>query len=318
MDHENRKCLLCDGRRFPGEAFYQHERKSQRHRENLRSDQKVAEGNARLERKMRRETWRRKNTQILGNVSLPLNFGNSLFSNMTHPPSQDGQQQLRERSTALSPDHIGPSISLPTQKQESVASEPNPSTGTHGKQFMQHANDGKFVSPALDERPVIRQEEKEHAAPLKRKRAMLEPEESEASVQAKAKQAKRVDGKGNSRHDVLVQLSPADLDKLLRLHPDIFDTNWNERSTPAPLGWQAIGPSTSKRTRKTAFRRVEHGSEVLDMKLNPVGHRDSSATSRDYFQCASRYDDSADSDYQQEEDEDEAEEYDDEMIEEED
>ena len=312
MDQDTRKCLLCDGRRFPGDAFYRHERESQRHRDNLSNHEKVAKAKARRKKIESRKFLNQ--------------FAESVMQPINGPPTQHPERPSQESSRALSPARSDRHLSLPPPIQESVATGSNLSHGAKIKKFMQRASHGDALSRATEQHSAENNEDNTYSPPLKRKRPMLEAEEGRPSTHIEAKRAKADPAKnGKARDDVLVQISSTDLDKLVQLHPEIFDTDWNQRSTPAPDGWQAIGPSASAKPRvprqDTACRRQAppHGSEEVQIVGSRACPGDSSEASRDYLRFSSLCDDSADSDYQDEEDPKEEEEDDDDedMMEEE-
>jgi hypothetical protein len=307
MDRETWKCLLCDGRRIPGLAFYKHERGSQRHRDNLKNEWKVAKANARMNKLISKRTQE----------SAKRTFG-IIYS----PSWQDVERRSQERSKALPPDQLGHNLSHAPQRQRDVASAMELSSQAKCTQSMQHATTGEILSGAEEAQSGRDPEDSKYAPPLKRKRPVLEPDEDESSALAMAKQAKRGDDDSKTRDDILVQISSSDLAKLLKLHPDIFDGNWNQRDTPTPSGWQAMGPTALSKPQgqlgNTAYRRQADGSDELHIDANH-------SVPRDDFQYSSRCDDSEDSDYQDEEgaeedddDDDEEEEQEEEEEEEED
>jgi hypothetical protein len=284
MHLDTRKCLLCDGRKFPGDAFYKHERESRRHRDNLRNEDKIVKAEARL--------------QKISNRKLLHNLSEGTES--THgPPLQDHNKLRQQKGKAEFPGQRGRGLSPPPLEQNSVA--------VGGDLY----NKGETSSQPTEVHIVKDLLVRKTAPPLKRKRLAIEPEDGDSSTQPNTKRARAIPRNGETRDDVLVQMSSADLEKLLQLHPDIFDKKWNQRSTPAPPGWQAIGPSTSQKTgdgTKTApYRRQSGRSEEVQIIGSRACLRKSSEMTRDYFQTSSRCDDSADSDYREEEDEDEAE-----------
>ena len=341
MDPDTRKCLLCDGRRFPGKAFYKHEHGSRRHRDNLRDNEKVSKGIARLERKQRRGIYQCKKEENL----LPAERKFRL-SEVIHPPSQDREQRPQNRDAAMSPDQSDHSPSLPPQRKESLIPRHELLNRAKVERPMQDAEKGEYpslieeaherlrrfelererfgtkvererlIQAEADRGHMIRGEvenlmgvaEVKTLPPppwIKRKYAGLEPEQGESSTQGKAKKAKHGEEDVKACDNVLVQMSSADLGKLLELHPDIFDTNWKDRNTPAPPGWQATGPSNRSvprdRSENAAHRRQGHDLEEMRRKETRAALRGSSETSHEYFRCSSRCDDSQDSDYQDEE-----------------
>lgn len=281
MHLDTRKCLLCDGRKFPGDAFYKHERESQRHRDNLRNEDKVAKAEARLQKMSNRRLLH----------SLPER------TEATHSPPLPGHHKLRQKmSKAEFPGQRGCGLSPALVEQNSVAVGGNP-----------YNKDETSSRPT--EEQVVEDILVSKTAPLKRKCLVVEPEDGGSSTQPNTKRARAIPRNSEARDDVLVQMSSADLEKLLQLHPDIFDKKWNQRSTPAPPGWQAIRPSTPPKTgdgMETApYCRQSGRSEEVQIIESRACLRKSSEMTRDYFQTPSRCDNSADSDYREEEDEDE-------------
>lgn len=284
MHVETRKCLLCDGRKFPGDAFYKHERESQRHRENLRNANMVAKAEARL--------------QKISNRKFPHNLPQN--TETTHVPPQQGHNKLPQGESKMG---------LPSQRVWGISPTPlgQNSAAVGGSLY----NNGETSSRPTEEHVVKGLRVNQPAPPLKRKRLVVEPEDGDSSTQPTTKRTKAIPRNSEARDDVLVQMSSADLEKLLQLHPDIFDKKWNQRSTPAPPGWQAIGPSplptAGDATENAPHRRQPGRSEEIQIIGSRACRRKSSEMSRTYFQTPSRCDDSADSDYRVEEDEDDME-----------
>lgn len=277
MDPEGRKCLLCDGRRFPGKAFCRHEHESQRHHLNLAKEEKIAKAQTRLLRILTRkavETFRETITSKHGSVA----------QRCEQPP-----QELNV-SSGQPVDRILP----PPQSLPSIAPRIQVSQEMSAKQSIEGAGKSRAQSPPVEEEWRMDHQTGNNALKLKRKRVILESGAGQRSAQTKPKRAKAAAKQGEARHDVLIQISSTVLDEILQLRPDIFDADWNRRSTPPPDGWQAVGPSTVPNPRQVDSR------EEVDHARMDVYPRGFTKMSWDNSPCPSRCDDPADSDYRDE------------------
>ena len=301
MHAGSRKCLLCN-RRFPGKAFDKHEQGSERHREKLNDKDAISKANDKLEKLQRDEIAKReeeKPTPILTCVSKP---GKSL-----RLPSQSYGYQAQGNGGASSPDHLSRLLSLPPMRRGSSVSRPKHSHQANDKRFMQELDD-RTPNMIWEEQSTRGTDNGQTPGPLKRKRPVVEPEVGESSTQAKYARQNTKDTRARD-DDMLVQISGATLDKLLELHPEVFDLDSNQGgNTPAIPGLQATASTMRAKSKDPPGRRQDRlrqaaVPEDVQSQGSRSGFRKSSETSHEYFVCSSRCDDSGDSDYQYDADE---------------
>ena len=315
MHAGSRKCLLCN-RRFPGKAFDKHEQGSERHHEKLRDKDAISRANDKLERLQRDEISKRKEEKPAPTLACT-----SVPDNCLRLPSQSCDRQPQDNGEGSSLEHLSRLLSLPPLRRGSSASRSRHSNLPNGKRSMWQL--GGRTSDAIMEEQSLRQTNGgQNPCPLKRKRPALEPEVGESSTHLKAKHARQNTKDTRARDDVLVEISGAALDKLLELHPEIFDLKSDQcRTTPAPPGWQAMAPQMRAKSKEPTGRPKYHWhadvSENLLIEGSRTGFRNMSETSHEYFVCSSRCDDSGDSDYQYDADEVDLDEEEEEDVEEE-
>ena len=300
MHAGSRKCLLCN-RRFPGGAFEKHEQGSIRHRENLRDKEAVAKANERLKKIQGLELSERKEVE-------PTPAAEDAFeqNGIHRSPPQSYDQRCPEDSKASSPHHYSRSLSLTPISLEYSVPPHGKFKSPNAKRSREESEDELF-NPAPDEHDLRVTKGDESPPSLKRQRHALELQVGESSTQAKVNHSNRNANNAKARDDILIEISGAALDKLLELHPEIFELDLNRRTTPAAPRRQAMGPPNKPRPRESMKRRGDHqradvGEEIYGGGTG-AGFRSSSATSCDYVRYSSRCDDPQDMDYLYEEDE---------------
>jgi hypothetical protein len=271
MHAGSRKCLLCN-RRFPGEAFEKHERGSARHRENLRDKEAIAKANERLKKIRGLELSEREEVE-------PTSAAEGAFE-------QNGIRQ-------------------PPIKLESSVPPHGKFKSPNAKRSREESEDE--LSNRAPDQHDLKVTKGDESPPLKRQYHALEPQVGESSTQAKVSHSNRNAKNARACDDILIQMSGAALDKILELHPDIFDLDLNRRTTPAPPRLQAMGPPNKPTLRESMERTGDHWRANAGEKMHGdgtgAGFRSSSATSCDYIGYSSRCDDPQDMDYLYEEDE---------------
>jgi hypothetical protein len=300
MHAGSRKCLLCN-RRFPGEAFEKHERGSTRHRENLRDKEAVAKANERLKKIQGLEFSERKEVE-------PTSAAEDAFeqNGIHRSPPQSYDQRCPEDSKASSPHYYNRSLSLTPIRLESSAPPHGKFKSPNAKRSREELED-KLFNQAPDEHNLGVTEGDESPPPLKRQCHALEPQVGESSTQAKVSHSNRNAKNARARDGILIEISSAALDKLLELHPEIFDLELNRRTTPAPPRRQAMGPPNKPTPRESMERTGDHRRANFGEEIHGdgtgAGFYSSPATSRDSIRYSSRCDDPQDMDYLYEEDE---------------
>jgi hypothetical protein len=300
MHAGSRRCLLCN-RRFPGEAFEKHERGSARHRENLRDKEAVAKANERLKKIQGLELSERKEVE-------PTSAAEDAFeqNGIHRSPPQSYDQRCPEDSKASPPHYYSRSLSLTPIRLESSVPPHGKFKSRNAKRFREESEDELF-NRAPDEHDLRVTKGDESPPPLKRQCHALEPQVGESSTQAKVGHSNRNAKNARARDGILIEISSAALDKLLELHPEIFDLDLNTRTTPAPPRRQTMGPPNKPTPRESMEKTGDHRRANVGEEIHGHGtgasFRSSSVTSRDYIRYLSRCDDPQDMDYLYEEDE---------------
>jgi hypothetical protein len=300
MHAGSRKCLLCN-RRFPGGAFEKHEQGSTRHRENLRDKEAVAKANERLKKIQGLGLSEHKEVE-------PTSAAEDAFeqNGIHRSPPQSYDQRCPEDSKASSPHYYSRSLSPTPIRLESSVPPHGKFKSPNAKRSREEPEDELF-NRAPDEYDLRVTKGDESPPPLKRQCHSLEPQVAESSTQARVSHSNRNAMNARARGDIFMGISSAALDKLLELHPEIFDLDLGRLTTPAPPRRQAMGPPNKPTPResreRTGDRRRANVGEEIHGDGTGTGFRSPPVTSRDYVRYSPGCDDPQDMDYLYEEDE---------------
>jgi hypothetical protein len=172
-------------------------------------------------------------------------------------PPQSCDQRCPEDSKASLPHCYSRSLSPDAIELESSVPPHVKFKSTNAKRSREESAEELF-NPAPDEHDLRVTKGDESPPPLKRQCHALEQQVGESLTQARVGHSNWNANIARARGSILMEISSAALDKLLELHPDIFDLDLGRRTTPAPPSRQAMGPPNKPTSRESMERTGYH------------------------------------------------------------